>query len=129
MSDDRFKDEPGKAIVDAMQVELSHADLEEDVDKAGRRFDQACGEWDDADRRWVDALYAAGGVYRDVPKDIATERFKAGAKKRGAAYRLMMAEFTAGTRTLKPCNPDSPDCPKAIETGKCKCSHYYGPQA
>ena len=92
MSDDRFKDEPGRAIVDAMQVELSHADLEDDVDNADTRFGGACRDYDMADEAWVSALYAAGGVYRDVPKDITAARFKAVAKKRGAVF-LSRSEF------------------------------------
>lgn len=104
-------------------VKLTPAEQQSEVEKAARRFDSACRDWDLADSAWQYAWREAGGTYRDMDSEVHKARSRAGYRKRTAAYRLMIEEFMANTRPDRPCNPDNPDCPQAPG---CKCSHYYG---
>jgi hypothetical protein len=81
-----------------------------EVDKAGRHFDALSREWDDADSVFQFEWRAAGGQYKDMDPEILRRRFKIGLARRDAAYRLKVAEYTNGDRSVQPVRPNDPEC-------------------
>lgn len=89
---------------------MNATDPEIELERAQRHYDLLSREWDDADLRFTLSLQAARGTYRDVDPEVHRRRAKIGYARRSASYRLKMAEYTAARRSVKPMNPEDPDC-------------------
>ncbi|MCP4967407.1 MAG: hypothetical protein GY926_19515 [bacterium] len=101
----RSPDFVGETLDGSRAVDAATAN-ENELDWAHRRHDQAAREYGDVDYDWVREWQKTGARIRDIPKDIQAARFRAWRALVHAIYRLKLAEYAAGLRSIEPQHPD-----------------------